>query len=97
MKDWLIRELAPSRHAIAGAYLFGSVLNATLKPRDVDLALVAIDSAGAPAWQQLRTVRDTITPPFLMKFGVPLSILVLTLSEWGEVDDVIVRERELLW
>jgi len=42
-------------------------------------------------------VRDTLISPFLEKFGIPLSIIVLTISEWRELDGTIIRERETLW
>lgn len=97
MRDWLCHELAPYRRLIAEAYLFGSVLDPTRKPRDIDLAVVTADRAGGTAWQQVRMVRDTLISPFLEKFGIPLSIIVLTISEWRELDGTIIRERETLW
>ena len=97
MRDWLRDELAPYRRFIAEAYLFGSVLDPTRKPRDIDLVLVAMDGAGEPAWQLVRALRDAFTPPFLKEFGVPLSTMVLTMSEWHELQRTIARKREALW
>ena len=65
MTDWLRRELAPYRHFIAEACLFGSVLDPTREPRDIDLVLVTTDGADGPAWQQNteRAVRYCLEHP----------------------------------
>ncbi|QJU60258.1 hypothetical protein HL653_23225 [Sphingomonas sp. AP4-R1] len=96
MRAWLRDALAPVRGDLSAAYLFGSVLHPDAHPADVDLVLVAIDGAGAPGWRRVRALRTAIAPAFKRAFGLPLSGMVLTPSEWREVDGTIVREREPL-
>lgn len=97
MKDWLRRELAPYRSSIAYSCFFGSILDQTLTPRDIDIVLVTNDAAGHSSWHSVRKARDAIELPFYETFGLPLSAMVLTPSEWKELDGIIVRERESLW
>jgi predicted nucleotidyltransferase len=96
MRAWLRAALAPVQGDLSGAYLFGSVLDLNAHPADVDLVLVAIDGAGEPGWRRVRTLRTAIAPAFTRAFGLPLSGMVLTPSEWREIDGTIVREREPL-
>jgi predicted nucleotidyltransferase len=97
LRDWLRHKFGPYHRFIIGAYLFGSMLDPTRSPRDIDLVLVTVGNAGEPEWQQVRSVRDVIAPLFEAEFGLPLSAMVLTLAEWREIDGVIVGERESLW
>lgn len=97
MRQWLRLALAPIRGDLAEAVLFGSILETDRQPNDVDLALVAVDDAGQPAWRRVRDLRSAITPGFLETFGLPLSAMVLTPSEWLELDGRIIRRREALF
>jgi predicted nucleotidyltransferase len=91
--DWIRNELQVVEDALFKAYLFGSALDASRIPRDVDVVFVTTDGAGESKWQLVRVWRDDITPRFLAEFGIPLSAMVVTPSEWIEIDNVIVRER----
>jgi predicted nucleotidyltransferase len=97
VRDWLRQQLAPHRRLISKVYLFGSVLDLTRSPRDIDLVIVTADGAGGSEWQQVRAARDAMISPFQEEFGLPLSAMILTPPEWREIDGVIVREREALW
>ncbi|TXI87187.1 MAG: hypothetical protein E6Q40_05350 [Cupriavidus sp.] len=97
MREWLRLALAPIRGDLAEAFLFGSILETDRRPNDVDLALVAIEGAGQPAWRRVRDRRTEIAPGFREIFGLPLSAMVLTPSEWRELDGKIVRVREALF
>ncbi len=89
--------MEPVRDDIASAYLFGSILDPSLVPRDVDLLLIARGGAGEPAWLRARRTRDQITPLFRHQFGIPLSGKVLTPSEWIELDEIFFKRRRALF
>lgn len=92
---WLSVRLRyqPSLHA---AYQFGSSLSPKARPNDIDLVLVARDGAGEPAWRDALALSVELRRCFQPAFGIPLSVMVLTLSEWHELDGSIVRERRSL-
>lgn len=73
------------------------MLDVAREPHDVDLIIVTVDGPGGLGWHQIRVVRDAMRNPFLERFGIPLSTMVVTTSEWHELDGVIVRERKALW
>jgi predicted nucleotidyltransferase len=97
LREWLRIALAPIRGDLAEAVLFGSILETDRRPNDVDLALVAVDGAGQPAWRRVRDLRSAVAPGFLEIFALPLSVMVLTPAEWRELDGMIVRGREALF
>ena len=78
---------------IAEAYLFGSCLNPEQHFRDVDMVVVSLARAGTANWKTVRSFCATLADDFSSTFGVPLSIMIVTQSEWLEVDGSIVRER----
>ena len=89
----LLRAHAPRLYA---AYQFGSSVDPAARPNDIDLALVSVDGAGEPGWQDTLALAAELRAAFGLAFLIPLSIMVLTPSEWAEVDGVIVRERKRL-
>lgn len=96
MRDWLRNAIGPTGGDILEAYLFGSVLDQQRSPRDIDLVVVTADGAGEVAWRRVRDWRESVTLRFRAQFGLPLSILIATPSEWNEIDGIIVRRREAL-
>lgn len=94
MKGWLRDALANAGTDIREAYLFGSVLDPSRPPRDIDLLVVTADGAGRSAWCRVRHWRKNVENQFKHQFGLPLSVLLATPSEWRELDGTIVRKRE---
>lgn len=93
MKEWLIRQLKERRCDIVAAYLFGSSIKPDSTPGDIDLIVITTGDAGTTAW--LRTVAwgRSLKAEFFKKFGMPLSLMVVTVSEWRQLDGVVVRKR----
>lgn len=96
MIAWLRAAMLNSPGHLREAYLFGSALDARRKPRDIDVVLVTDDHSGGPGWFDVRRWRDRLAEQFEDRFGLPLSAMVVTPSEWAEIDGIIVREREPL-
>lgn len=96
MRKWLRKALDRAGGDIAEAYLFGSVLDPTREPNDIDLVVVSADGADGPAWHRVRKWREDVGARFFACFGVPLSVLIATPSEWRELDGTVIRKRELL-
>lgn len=92
---WLSARLR-GHPSIRAAYQFGSSLNPAARPNDIDLVLVSIDGAGAPGWRGALALAAELPAAFQLIFQTPLSVMVLTPSEWNELDGVIVRERRTL-
>ncbi|MFT8745423.1 hypothetical protein [Acetobacter orientalis] len=81
---------------LQAAFLFGSAINANATARDVDIVLVTKDAAGEKGWHEIREWRDRLTIDFQELFNIPLSAMIVTPSEWAEIDGVVVRERKAL-
>lgn len=94
MKDWLLSDIQEARLDIVAAYLFGSSILADRNPRDVDLVIVSVDEAGKPSWRRAIAYRDSLNERFREVFKLRLSAMVVTPSEWSELDGIVVRERE---
>lgn len=90
-EDWLRAEVGAMSGVIA-ACIFGSALTVE-NPNDVDLCLVTDVRVGSDDWHRAREQRDSLADKFQKTFGLPLSAMLVTLSEWREVDGVVVRER----
>jgi predicted nucleotidyltransferase len=93
MKDWIGRDIQEAQVDLVAAYLFGSAIHPRALARDVDVVLVASGNAGEPPWQRAIAYRDALKARFDAVFQLPLSAMVVTLSEWGELDGVVVRDR----
>lgn len=93
-EDWLRHRLLITRGVVA-ACIFGSSLTSKT-PRDVDLCIVTDAKVGSDEWHQVRKARDSIIEEFRRAFGLPLSVMLVTPSEWREVDGVVVRDRRPL-
>jgi len=93
MRAWLQSELDKFRTDITAAYLFGSSIFPDQKPRDVDLVVITMDGAGKPSWQRVIAYMGNLKTRFDATFRLPLSIMVVTPSEWREIDGIVVRER----
>lgn len=93
---WLTARLRDHRFSLRAAYQFGSSLNPASRPNDIDLVLVSADGAGEPAWRATLALADELRSAFPLVFQTPLSVMVVTPSEWGELNGVIVRERRSL-
>lgn len=96
MRDWLRHEIGLTGGDIVEAYLFGSILDQQRLPRDIDLVVVTADGAAQLAWGRVRDWRESVALRFRAQFGLSLSILIATPSEWNEIDGTIVRRRESL-
>jgi predicted nucleotidyltransferase len=93
MIDWLRQDMQKVQVDIAAAYLFGSSVRAQSDPRDVDLVIVTVGEADGASWHRAITYRDALTERFRRVFSLPLSAMVVTRSEWKELDGTVVRER----
>lgn len=96
MIPWLKGQLREIEVSLGGAFLFGSALQGIGSARDVDIVLVTADAAGGDEWGRVRSFRNALVPRFEDTFNIPLSVLVLTPSEWLEIDGSVVRERARL-
>lgn len=96
MIPWLKEQLRDIELSLGGAFVFGSALRGTDAARDIDIVLVTADGAGGVEWSRVRSFRNALVPRFEKTFNIPLSVLVLTPSEWLEVDGSVVRERARL-
>ena len=97
MITWLRAAMSCSSEHLRAAYLFGSVLDPKRKPRDVDVVLVTVDRAGRPGWLNIRRWRDHLAQEFEDRFHIPLSAMVVTPSEWAEIESVVIGQRESLF
>lgn len=95
MRAWLSGRLR-DQPSLGAAYQFGSSLDPATTPNDIDLVLVSTDGAGEPAWRDSLALAAELRVAFHLAFRIRLSVMVLTPSEWDEVDGVIVRERRSL-
>ena len=93
MRDWIRVDIQEAHLELIAAYLFGSSIHGGRRPRDVDFVLVAPGKAGDPSWYRVIAYRDALKPRIDRVFRLPLSAMVVTLSEWAELDGVVVRER----
>jgi predicted nucleotidyltransferase len=93
-EDWLRHRLIVT-HGIVAACIFGSALTSKT-PRDVDLCIVTDAKVGSDEWHRVRKARDSIIEQFRKDFGLPLCVMLVTPSEWREIDGVVVRDRRPL-
>lgn len=96
MKDWLSLHLESVRADILCAYLYGSAMRPNSDPRDVDIIVVTRSEAASPCWERIRGFCEHLRREFVETFGLPLSVMIATQSEWSEIDGVVVRERVAL-
>jgi len=96
MRNWLSLRLTVVRDDILCAYLYGSALRSSSEPRDVDIIVVARSEAESASWERVRLLSEGLRPEFFKTFGLPLSVIIATPSEWSEIDGVVVRERATL-
>lgn len=96
IRAWLSARLRAQAPELYAAYQFGSSLHPDARPNDIDLALVSVDGADEPRWRETLALAAELRAAFGLAFHIPLSVMVLTPSEWAEVDGVIVRERRRL-
>lgn len=88
--------MAEAKANLQAAYLFGSAVDARAAPRDIDIVLVTKDAAGEKGWHAIRRWRDHLAMDFEEWFNLPLSAMVVTPSEWAEIDGAVVRRRKVL-
>jgi predicted nucleotidyltransferase len=93
MRDWLRVRLESVQTDILFAYIYGSSLRSDTDPRDVDIILVTMFEAGSASWERVRAFSRPLRQEFIKAFGLPLSLMIATPSEWSEIDGVVVRER----
>ncbi|MEJ5118734.1 hypothetical protein WH158_15095 [Gluconobacter cerinus] len=96
MTVWLRAAMAGATANLQTAFLFGSAIDAKAVARDIDIVLVTKEGAGEKGWHAIRDWRDRLAVDFEERFHMPLSAMVVTPSEWAEIDGVVVREREVL-
>lgn len=82
MIDWLSAALQPEHPALALAAVFGSVARGAVNPRDCDILIVSAGFATSPEWYRLRSCTRHLKSAFLAEFGLPLSVILLTGSEY---------------
>ena len=93
MRKWLRCRLAEIRSDIVYAYLYGSIVDPNTKPRDIDVVIVTCERSGSGSWNRTRAFSKELRREFVDTFRLPLSVMIVTKSEWNEVDGTIVRER----
>jgi hypothetical protein len=93
---WLRTAIKEVAADLQTAFIFGSALDPCACPGDIDVVLVTKVAAGEPSWHAVRLWRDQVAVEFEKQFCLPLSVMVITPSEWAEIDGIIVREREAL-
>jgi predicted nucleotidyltransferase len=96
MRDWLSLRLESIRADILCAYLYGSALRSNSQPRDVDIIVITRSAAASASWERARAFCEHLRREFIETFGLPLSVMIATPSEWAEIDGVVVRERAAL-
>jgi predicted nucleotidyltransferase len=93
MRDWLSLSIEAIRTDIMCAYLYGSALRPESNPRDVDIIIVTRSGAGSATWIRVRSFCENLSQNFVETFGLPLSVMIATPTEWPEIEEVVVRER----
>jgi predicted nucleotidyltransferase len=95
MREWL-RQVLSKESSIGEAYVFGSVMRGEDSPKDFDMVLISVGSIESEEWAQVRAFRDIIRSSFQQQFGLPLSILIASPSEWRSLKRTVCLHREAL-
>jgi predicted nucleotidyltransferase len=74
-------------------YLFGSVLTRKTTPNDIDVIIISRGCSGSGNWNYVRHFSKNLAKIFMRTFKIPLSVIVVTMSEWREFSGIIVRRR----
>ncbi len=86
MLAWLEAALLPRRYTLLHAAVFGSVAAGSRNPGDCDLVLVSSVGPDNDEWHALRNSLQPLYGGFFVLFGIPLSVVLLTAPEWGELE-----------
>jgi predicted nucleotidyltransferase len=82
--EWLASAFVPVSSTLLHAAVFGSVAAGSSHPGDCDVVLVSAADPDSDNWHALRASIVLLRSDFLQYFGIPLSIVLLTTSEWEE-------------
>lgn len=93
MKCWLRQKIKIIKKDVRDAFIFGSSITDGAVPSDVDVVVVAEGTVGTYSWWSVRAFREDVRSDFQSVFGLRLSMMVVTPSEWKQIDGSIVRER----
>jgi hypothetical protein len=93
MVSWIRNQLIEIEADLKCAHLFGSALDPSKCPRDVDIILVTRSGAGSESWREAIDFCGPLSELFSQIFLLPLSVIIAIPSEWAELDGVIVRDR----
>jgi predicted nucleotidyltransferase len=96
MRSWLSFRFESVQADILCAFLYGSALRPKSEPRDVDIVVITRCVAESASWVRVRAFCEHLKRDFIQVFGLPLSVMIATQSEWPELDGVVVRERVTL-
>src|SRR6185295_1927633 len=86
IRIWLLDNFRPVMSAIHDAQIFGSLAAGCTEPSDCDLLLVARVESPLDEWVALRGHISSLKDRFNEEFGLPLSVTLLTLAEWNELE-----------
>lgn len=81
----------PEKHKFSMLLVFGSALQKGRIPNDLDLAVVTDLPVGSIDWKCFRVFCRESEQIFPRSFKLPLSIFLLSSSEWREVRGIMVR------
>jgi hypothetical protein len=96
VRAWIAQRFSRDLDVFSEAFLFGSLVHEVRAARDVDVLLVARTGPGTGGWTRARTAVQTWKTEFGDVSSRPISITLLTESEWREVRAWFAPEREQL-
>jgi hypothetical protein len=94
--EWIRQAFCEVSSDIYAVYLFGSELIVDSTPSDTDLFVITKGNAGSSPWLRARRFCEQVRESFTREFGIPLSIILTTQSEWAEFGRNFVTEKRRL-
>lgn len=93
--QWLASAFYPASNNLAHAAIFGSVAAGSSHPGDCDVVLVSTAEPDSDEWHALRASIVLLRSDFIRHFGIPLSIVLLTMREWEETKEFFICQALL--
>ena len=81
--QWLSSMLAQYADSIERLFIFGSVARRCETPSDCDVAIVLTVSPSGQESRSIRLLKGALRTDFEKAFGLPLSLMLLTSSEFA--------------
>lgn len=95
MQEWLTSALDPVKSTVVHAAVFGSVAAGSAAPGDCDVVFVSAADPDGREWHALRNSIALLRGDFPQHFGIPLSVVLLTVQEWQETRGFFVPQVPL--